>query len=289
MSRFPRRAGNLRAGTYAMIRKRVCIRAILGFLSVVSLTARAEHKNASPYKVQPAAAQPAQSAAQTAPRDQRAYAMKIDFDRRVKMRDGVELSADVYRPDAPGQFPVILDRTPYVKASGGTRRVDRMRKYVEQGYVFVVMDVRGRGDSDGHFIPYRADGEDGYDAIEWCAAQPWSSGKVGTYGGSYEGMNQWLAAVQQPPHLTTMIALVSPSDQFVEDPTGIPIPQDISWYFFHVRTRPAKRRRCRLDESLRTFAVLDARRSRGPAEPKLEGSLRSSDARCMVGAAALSK
>ncbi|MGB9405595.1 MAG: CocE/NonD family hydrolase [Candidatus Acidiferrales bacterium] len=215
-----------------MIRKRVCIRAILGFLSVASLTARAEHKNASPEKMQSAAAQSTQSAAQTAPRGQRAYAMKIDFDRRVKMRDGVELSADVYRPDAPGQFPVILDRTPYVKASGGTRRVDRMRKYVEQGYVFVVMDVRGRGDSDGHFIPYRADGEDGYDAIEWCAAQPWSSGKVGTYGGSYEGMNQWLAAVQQPPHLTTMIALVSPSDQFVEDPTGIPIPQDISWYFF---------------------------------------------------------
>jgi len=160
------------------------------------------------------------------------YEMKIDFDRRVKMRDGTDLSADVYRPDAPGKFPVILRRTPYVKASGGARVTDRIKKFVSQGYVFVFMDVRGRGDSDGKFIPYRADALDGYDAIEWCAAQPWSTGKVGTYGGSYEGINQWLAAVQQPPHLTTMIALVSPSDPFVEWPTGIPLPQDVSWYFF---------------------------------------------------------
>jgi uncharacterized protein len=173
----------------------------------------------------PEAKPPAQEAEPT-------YTMKIDFDRRVKMRDGVELSADVYRPDAPGKFPVILRRTPYVKASGGARVVDRLKKFVAQGYVFVYMDVRGRGDSDGKFVPYRADGPDGFDAIEWCAAQPWSTGKVGTYGGSYEGINQWLAAVQQPPHLTTMVALVSPSDPFVEWPTGIPIPQDVSWYFF---------------------------------------------------------
>ena len=76
------------------------------------------------------------------------YTMKIDFDRRIKMRDGVELSADVYHPDAPGKFPVILRRTPYVKASGGARVVDRIRKFVSQGYVFVYEDVRGRGDSD---------------------------------------------------------------------------------------------------------------------------------------------
>ena len=161
-----------------------------------------------------------------------AYTMKATFGVRIKMRDGIELSADVYRPDAAGKFPTILRRTPYVKASGGARAIDRVRKYVAQGYVVVYEDVRGRGDSDGNFIPYRADGSDGYDTIEWCAAQPWSDGKVGTFGGSYEGINQWLAAVLQPPHLTTMIALVSPSDPFVESPTGIPIPQDISWYFF---------------------------------------------------------
>ena len=167
-----------------------------------------------------------------APAAEPAYTMKIEFGVRIKMRDGVELSADIYRPDSPGKFPAIVRRTPYVKAGGGARAIDRMRKYVSRGYVFVYEDVRGRGDSDGTFVPYRADGQDGYDTIEWCAAQSWSDGKVGTFGGSYEGANQWLTAVQQPPHLTTMIALVSPSDPFVESPTGIPIPQDISWYFF---------------------------------------------------------
>ncbi len=156
------------------------------------------------------------------------HTVKIDFNQRVRMRDGIELSADVYRPDAEGRFPVILNRTPYTKTgalSGG-------RYYAARGYIYIAMDVRGRGDSDGKFVPYRNDGRDGYDAIEWSAAQPWSTGKVGTIGGSYNGRIQWLAAVEQPPHLTTMIASVTPSDPFVEWPTGVPLPMDISWHHF---------------------------------------------------------
>ena len=156
--------------------------------------------------------------------------LKIEFNRRVRMRDGVELSADVYRPDAPGRFPVIINRTPYTKTSGGT--LNLAKYFVSHGYVFVSMDVRGRGDSDGEFAPYVNDGVDGYDAIEWCAVQEWATGKVGTIGGSYNGKIQWLTAVKQPPHLTTMIVLVSPSDPFVEWPTGQPLPMDISWYHF---------------------------------------------------------
>jgi putative CocE/NonD family hydrolase len=129
--------------------------------------------------------------------------VKIEFNRRVKMRDGVELSADLYRPNAPGKFPVILNRTPYTKTGGSTLNIARF--FASHGYVYVAMDVRGRGDSDGVFEPYINDGRDGYDAIEWLAAQEWSTGKVGTIGGSYNG-NQWLTAVEQPPHLTTMIA-----------------------------------------------------------------------------------
>ncbi|MGE5646397.1 MAG: CocE/NonD family hydrolase [Acidobacteriota bacterium] len=150
----------------------------------------------------------------------------IDFNRRVKMRDGVELSADIYRPEPAGRYPVILSRTPYVKAS----MLGQGRHFASHGYVFVAMDVRGRGDSDGVFVPYRNDGIDGYDAIEWCAAQPWSNGKVATYGGSYLGRVQWLTAVLQPPHLVAMVPLVSPSDPFAEWPTGLPLPMDISWY-----------------------------------------------------------
>jgi uncharacterized protein len=156
---------------------------------------------------------------------QQQFAIKIDFNQRVVMRDGVELSADVYRPDAPGKFPVILSRTPYTKTSA----YEIVKNFVPHGYVWVAMDVRGRGDSDGNFVPYRHDAIDGYDAIEWCARQPWSTGKVATIGGSYNGATQWLTAVTQPPHLTAMIVMVTPSDPFVEFPTGLPLPLDISW------------------------------------------------------------
>ncbi len=91
------------------------------------------------------------------------------------------------------------------------------------------MDVRGRGDSDGPFVPYRNDGRDGYDAIEWCAAQPWSDGNVGTIGGSYDGRIQWLAAIERPPHLRSMIVSVTPSDPFVEWPTGTGGPMRMCW------------------------------------------------------------
>lgn len=155
--------------------------------------------------------------------------VKIEFDQRIHMRDGVELSADVYRPDATGKFPCILSRTPYLKSSENTLTFGRF--FAQHGYGFVAVDVRGRGDSPGSFVPYRHEGQDGYDAVEWCAAQPWSTGKVGTIGGSYNGKTQWLMAIEQPPHLTTMIAMVSPSDPFVEFPTGEQIPLDASWYY----------------------------------------------------------
>jgi putative CocE/NonD family hydrolase len=167
---------------------------------------------------------------QPAPSPTPAEAVKIEFNRRVPMRDRVELSADIYRPEAPGRYPVILSRTPYTKTSGSTFKIAKY--FVSHGYVFVAIDVRGRGDSDGVFVPYANDGVDGYDAIEWCAAQEWSTGKVGTIGGSYNGIIQWLTAVQQPPHLAAMIPMVSPSDPFVEWPTGLPLPQTLSWFHF---------------------------------------------------------
>src|SRR5258708_15375331 len=94
------------------------------------------------------------------------------------------------------------------------------------------MDVRGRGDSDGDFIPYFNEGRDGYDCIEWCAQQEWSDGNVGTYGGSYLGRIQWLTALEQPPHLRAMVSLVAPSDPFVETPTGLPTPFHLCWLHY---------------------------------------------------------
>ena len=160
--------------------------------------------------------------------------IRIDFNRRVPMRDGITLSADVYTPanrsGEAKQFPVILTRTPYLKLSEGMLGVAKY--FAERGYVFVAMDVRGRGDSDGVFIPYVHEGSDGYDAIEWCAAQPWSDGNVGTIGSSYPGVIQWLAALQQPTHLRAMVVRVAPSDAFVETPTGLPSPMSLCWLHY---------------------------------------------------------
>jgi len=122
----------------------------------------------------------------------------------VPMRDGVILRADVLRPAGDGKFPVLVYRTPYGK-DAAQREYTRFEHAVSRGYAVVVQDVRGRYHSDGDFRPYENEGRDGYDTIEWAAAQPWSNGTVGTFGLSYPGAVQWLAAVQSPPHLKAMV------------------------------------------------------------------------------------
>jgi len=158
----------------------------------------------------------------------------IEFDQRVPMRDGITLSCDIYRPidslHTSRKYPVILTRTPYMKLN--ERMLVSAKYFAERGYVFVAMDVRGRGDSDGAFVPYFNEGKDGYDAIEWCASQSWSDGNIGTIGSSYPGCIQWLAALQKPPHLKAMVVRVSPSDPFVETPTGLPSPITLCWLHY---------------------------------------------------------
>lgn len=157
------------------------------------------------------------------------FEVQISRDVRVPMRDGVMLSADIYRPIQEGTYPAIVIRTPYGKTNKEIH--DNSRFFASHGYAVVYMDVRGRGDSDGVFIPYRNEGLDGYDSIEWVAGQPWCDGNVGTMGGSYLGRIQWLTALTHPPHLRTMIAAVTPSDPFVEWPTGIPDPHHLCWLY----------------------------------------------------------
>ena len=131
--------------------------------------------------------------------------MTVEKNVAVPMRDGVVLRADVYRPAAPGRFPTLVYRTPYGKddlvASGSEPTVVRAAR---AGYAVVVQDVRGRYHSDGEFRPYQQEGKDGYDTIEWAALQPWSNGRVGTFGLSYPGAVQWLAAMEAPPHLVSI-------------------------------------------------------------------------------------
>ncbi len=121
----------------------------------------------------------------------------------VPMRDGVRLQADVLRPGEWGRFPTLVYRTPYDRKR--SREDPLVRRAVESGYAVVLEDVRGRYGSAGDFVPYVHEGRDGYDTIEWAAAQPWSTGEIGTYGLSYPGAVQWLAAVESPPHLKAMV------------------------------------------------------------------------------------
>ncbi|MGH9795446.1 MAG: CocE/NonD family hydrolase [Candidatus Acidiferrales bacterium] len=122
----------------------------------------------------------------------------------IPMRDGVVLRAEVWRPAGEGKFPTLVYRTPYgaKRAAEGYSIFD---KAVERGYAVVIQDVRGRYASDGEFLPYQQEGRDGYDTIEWAARQPWSDGNVGTFGLSYPGAVQWLAAMERPPHLRAMV------------------------------------------------------------------------------------
>ncbi|MCH9037325.1 MAG: CocE/NonD family hydrolase [Chloroflexi bacterium] len=141
--------------------------------------------------------------------------IRVDQNVPARMRDGTTLYADVYRPEAPGRYPVILTRTPYDKDNYGTRvdSLDPIRA-AREGYAVVIQNVRGRYNSEGEFYTFMNEIEDGYDTVEWAAAQPWSTGKVGMHGGSYVGATQWLAAVSRPPHLAAIFPSITSHDYY---------------------------------------------------------------------------
>ena len=134
------------------------------------------------------------------------YGVAVEKDVMVAVRDGVRLAVDVYRPEldgrpAEGRFPALLTRTPYDKQGAASEG----KYYAARGYVVVANDTRGRFASEGTWHGLADDPQDGYDVVEWIAAQPWSDGKVGTFGTSYPGGTQHALAEMNPPHLTTMV------------------------------------------------------------------------------------
>jgi putative CocE/NonD family hydrolase len=150
------------------------------------------------------------------------YGIVIAKDVMIPMRDGVRLAADIYRPaqdGAPldGTFPTILLRTSYDKAA--QRYVATIADYfTPRGFVTVQQDLRGRYRSEG-VGQYRHtanphEGTDGYDTIEWIAAQPWSNGRVGMVGSSHPGLVQTHAALYRPPHLSAIWPDVAPMNSY---------------------------------------------------------------------------
>jgi uncharacterized protein len=133
------------------------------------------------------------------------------------MSDGVELVGDLYLPAAgAGPLPAIVERTPYSRRN--EKSVQMAEHLAAAGYAVFCQDVRGRYGSDGRWVPFRNEGRDGYETIEWVARQPWCDGRVGTMGGSYCGWVQWAAAVERPPALRTMLTSVPIGGWLTEAP-----------------------------------------------------------------------
>ena len=168
--------------------------------------------------------------------------MRIDWDVSIPMDDGTVMSADVFRPDGDGTYPAIVSYGPYAKglrfqdgypnqwdkmvadhptvAAGSSNRYQSWEvvdpeKWVPHGYAVVRFDSRGAGRSPGAINPRsHRETEDLAAGIEWAAAQPWCSGKVGLCGISYYAINQWHVAGLQPPHLTAMVPWEGAGDYY---------------------------------------------------------------------------
>lgn len=140
------------------------------------------------------------------------YAILLERDVPVRLRDGVTVSVDVYRPDAEGVFPVLVEGTAYDKRCTTDLRMSTHTFFVPRGYVFVIWNMRGRFKSGGRFDMEHLPGEDGSDVVEWAAAQPWSSGRVGLVGKSYSGQILLHTAAAAPPHLVCAMPALTHSD-----------------------------------------------------------------------------
>ena len=154
------------------------------------------------------------------------YDILFEHDVKVRMRDGVRLSANIWRPKAEGKFPIIFVYMPY----DNTRKseffqgdiIGHAQYFVPRGYVFACIDVRGRYDSEGESYLYwdpkwregKFDGQDVYDCQTWLGEQPWSTGKIGMCGGSYLGFVQWMGATEANRYLTALIPYVTPDDHW---------------------------------------------------------------------------
>lgn len=127
----------------------------------------------------------------------------------VAARDGTRLATDVYLPARAEPLPALLLRTPYGRRDADTGVFAHPVWYARQGFAVVVQDCRGRNDAEGQFRPYASEALDGVDAIRWVAGQPWCNGRVGTYGSSYAGAVQLLAAAQRPEALAAIAPAVT--------------------------------------------------------------------------------
>ena len=140
-----------------------------------------------------------------------AYEVDVRAEVKMPMRDGVQLSANIFLPKAEGKFPTVLVRTPYGK--GGTNSGPG-HAYASRGYVYISQDCRGRGASKGQWDPFVNEARDGKDTHQWVLEQPWSDGSIGTAGGSYVGFTQWASAPKAGSYLKALFPVVPLIDPY---------------------------------------------------------------------------
>jgi uncharacterized protein len=140
------------------------------------------------------------------------YTVKEELNIKIPMRDGINLSANIFLPNYPGKFPVLLMRTPYSKDGES----EFAHFFAQRGYVVVIQDTRGRYKSEGLFNAFQPEVPDGYDTQQWIGEQAWCNGKIGTVGGSYVGFTQWMPAPLASSYLKTMFTSKTFSDFYKE-------------------------------------------------------------------------
>jgi putative CocE/NonD family hydrolase len=151
------------------------------------------------------------------------YSVQIRHNVRIPMRDGLELSANLFSPlpREPGEkFPAILEMIPYRKDDWRYNSdVSRMTYFAQRGYVGCRLDIRGTGSSPGLALDEYTETEtrDGCEAVEWLAAQLWCNGNVGMWGISYGGFTSIQVAMLQPPHLKAIIPMYATDDRYTDD------------------------------------------------------------------------
>ncbi len=141
------------------------------------------------------------------------YAVGVEQGLITAMPDGVTLVADHYYPQAVGEFPTILRRTPYGRntslSSSGLFAAFCARLFAERGYHVVMQDVRGRGESEGEFAPFENESADGRATLDWVQRQPWFNGALGLWGESYNGYTQWAVTPDAPAYLKALVPSIS--------------------------------------------------------------------------------
>jgi putative CocE/NonD family hydrolase len=147
------------------------------------------------------------------------FSVKTERAVMIPTRDGTRLSADIFRPDSPGRFPVIIMYQPYRKDDVGRGATGEHFYFAERGFASVRLDARGTGSSEGvNTDEYRlVEQLDGVDAVEWLARQPWANGNVGMYGVSYSGFTAIQVATHRPPALKAIVPLYATDDRYTDD------------------------------------------------------------------------